>query len=76
MPLDSDSLKTLRDKHKHVFAAGGEKKTKERHEKGLLTTRERLTRLFQPDTFQEFGPSSATPAPSSTWRTRICRRTP
>ena len=35
MPLDSES--PLRDKHKHVFAAGGEKKTKERHEKGLLT---------------------------------------
>ena len=28
MPLDSKSLQTLRDKHKHVFAAGGEKKTK------------------------------------------------
>ena len=28
MPLDSKSLKTLRDKHKHVFAAGGEKKIK------------------------------------------------
>jgi acetyl-CoA carboxylase carboxyltransferase component len=55
MPLDSKSLKTLRDKHRHVLAAGGEKKLQERREKGLLSARERLTRLFTPDTFQEFG---------------------
>ena len=55
MSLNSKSLKTLRKKHEHVLAAGGEKKIRERHEKGLLSARERLTRLFQPDTFQEFG---------------------
>ncbi|MBK8176462.1 MAG: acyl-CoA carboxylase subunit beta [Rhodospirillales bacterium] len=55
MPLDSKSLKALRDKHKHVIAAGGEKKIKDRHEKGLLTARDRLTSLFQEGTFQEFG---------------------
>jgi acetyl-CoA carboxylase carboxyltransferase component len=55
MPLDSKSLKTLRDKHKRVHAAGGEKRINERHEKGLMTARERLHHLFQPETFQEFG---------------------
>lgn len=55
MPLDSKSLKTLRDKHAHVVAAGGEKKIKQRHEKGLLSARERLTYMYTPDTFQEFG---------------------
>ena len=38
-----------------VLAGGGEKKIKERHEKGLLSARERLSHLFQPETFQEFG---------------------
>ena len=55
MPLDSKGLRTLRDKHKHVLAGGGEKKIRERHEKGLLSARERLMRLFQEGTFQEFG---------------------
>ena len=55
MPLELKTVKTLREKRNHVLAAGGERKIKERHEKGLLTARERLTHLFQPDTFQEFG---------------------
>ena len=55
MPLDSKSLEALREKHKHVLAGGGEKKIRERHEKGLLSARERLAHLFQAGTFQEFG---------------------
>ncbi len=55
MSLDPKSLKTLREKHAHVLAAGGEAQVRKRHEKGLLTARERLAALFQPDTFQEFG---------------------
>jgi len=55
MPLTSKSLKTLREKHEHVLAGGGKKKIEERHEKGLLSARERLANLFQPGTFQEFG---------------------
>jgi acetyl-CoA carboxylase carboxyltransferase component len=55
MPLDAKSLKTLRDRHETVLAGGGKKKVAERHEKGLMTARERLNHLFQPGTFQEFG---------------------
>ena len=35
--------------------AAARRRFSERHEKGLLIARERLTHLFQPDTFQEFG---------------------
>src|SRR5512132_3160128 len=55
MPLESRGLKRLREKHQHVLAGGGEKKIKERHDQGLLTARERLTHLCQPETFPEFG---------------------
>jgi acetyl-CoA carboxylase carboxyltransferase component len=55
MPLDSKVLDAFRERRKKVLVGGGEKKTQERHEKGLMTARERLLRLFQPDTFQEIG---------------------
>jgi acetyl-CoA carboxylase carboxyltransferase component len=55
MPLDSKVLDTFKEVRKKVHAAGGEKKIQERHEKGLMTARERLMYLFQPDTFQELG---------------------
>jgi len=46
---------TLQERRKKVLAAGGEDKIKKRHGKGLLTARERLERLFEPNTFQEMG---------------------
>ncbi|MBL8661139.1 MAG: acyl-CoA carboxylase subunit beta, partial [Rhodospirillales bacterium] len=52
MPLDSKLRDKLRERRKKVFAAGGEQKINERHERGLLSARERLHTLFQPDTFQ------------------------
>ncbi|TVR82595.1 MAG: acyl-CoA carboxylase subunit beta [Rhodospirillales bacterium] len=55
MPLDAKVLDAFRERKKKVLVGGGEKKAEERHEKGLLTARERLMRLFQPDTFQEIG---------------------
>jgi acetyl-CoA carboxylase carboxyltransferase component len=55
MPLDAKILDTFRQRRKKILAAGGEDKAKERHEKGLMTARERLNHLFQPDTFQELG---------------------
>ncbi len=55
MPLDTKVLDAFRERRKKVLVGGGEKKTQERHEKGLMTARERLLRLFQPDTFQEIG---------------------
>jgi len=45
----------MRMKRKEILASGGEKKIAARHEKGLLTARERLERFFDPGTFIEFG---------------------
>ncbi len=55
MPLDKKILDAFKKRRKEVFAAGGEAKIKKRHDKGLMTARERLMYLFQPDTFQEVG---------------------
>jgi len=54
MPLDA-KLSELRKKRKTILAAGGEDKIKKRHDKGLMSARERLLALYQPDTFQEIG---------------------
>ncbi len=48
-------LDILHERRAKVLAGGGEDKLQERHAKGLLTARERLLALFEPDTFQEFG---------------------
>ena len=55
MPLDAKILEAYKKRRKKVLAAGGEAKIKKRHDKGLMTARERLMYLFQPDTFQEVG---------------------
>lgn len=55
MAISSDHLTSLDQRRKTVFAAGGADKVAARHAKGLLSARERLDRLFQPDTFQEMG---------------------
>ena len=47
-----DGLKVRREK---VIASGGEDKIAKRHEKGLLTARERLEAFFDEGSFQEFG---------------------
>jgi acetyl-CoA carboxylase carboxyltransferase component len=55
MPLAdrlADKLDQLRAK---AMAGGGTAKAQERHDKGLLTARERLGMLFDPGTFQETG---------------------
>ncbi|WP_040156043.1 acyl-CoA carboxylase subunit beta [Mobilicoccus massiliensis] len=49
---DRDELHRRRTE---ALAGGGEKAQARRHERGLLTARERLDRLFQPRTFQESG---------------------
>ncbi len=48
-------LEGLRERRRKIFFGGGEDKVKARHEKGLMTARDRLGALFQPDTFQETG---------------------
>ncbi|MBK8906909.1 MAG: acyl-CoA carboxylase subunit beta [Rhodospirillales bacterium] len=55
MPLDAKILETFRERRKKVLEGGGAAKIAKRHEKGLMTARERLQYLFQPDTFQEIG---------------------
>jgi acetyl-CoA carboxylase carboxyltransferase component len=55
MTLSINLLEDLRARRRKIIAGGGEEKIKERHHKGLMTARERLGALFQPETFQEIG---------------------
>ena len=55
MPINQDLLEQLRKKKEIARLGGGAEKIAKRHEKGLLTARERLVRLYTPETFQEFG---------------------
>lgn len=55
MPIDPKLLKDLQKRRETALLGGGEDKMAKRKEKGLLPARERLLRLFDPDTFQEFG---------------------
>ncbi|MCB9946246.1 MAG: acyl-CoA carboxylase subunit beta [Rhodospirillaceae bacterium] len=55
MAIAEKLLDDLAKRRETVFAAGGEDKIKARHEKGLLSARERLDALFQEGTFQEMG---------------------
>ena len=53
--MKASKIQELRERRRKIINAGGEDKIKARHEKGLLTARERLEALFQPETFQETG---------------------
>ena len=55
MTLSARQLEDLRDRRKAIAAGGGGDKIAQRHAKGLMTARERLLALFQPDTYQEAG---------------------
>ncbi len=55
MTLSARHLEDLRERRKAIAAGGGSDKIAKRHAKGLMTARERLLALFQPDTFQEAG---------------------
>jgi acetyl-CoA carboxylase carboxyltransferase component len=55
MTLPKKFIEELESRRERIFAAGGEEKVRKRHDQGLLTARERLHALFQPDTFQEIG---------------------
>jgi acetyl-CoA carboxylase carboxyltransferase component len=48
-------IQELRERRRKIINGGGEDKTRARHEKGLLTARERLGAFFEPETFQETG---------------------
>ena len=53
--MKTSKLEGLRERRRRIMAGGGDDKIKARHEKGLMTARDRLAALFQPDTFQESG---------------------
>ena len=58
MPIAKDLTERLQTRRETVQAAGGADKIKQRHEKGLMSARERLygpAGLFESDTFQEIG---------------------
>ena len=56
MPIDEKLLRDLEKKRANILGSGvSAEKIEQRHEKGLLTARERIDSLFQPGSFQEFG---------------------
>lgn len=55
MTISSKLLEDLDARREKVFLGGGADKQQARHDKGLLTARERLALLFQEGTFQEIG---------------------
>jgi propionyl-CoA carboxylase beta chain len=55
MAIQRKLLEDLAKRRQTALVGGGEKKIAARHEKGQHTARERISALFQPDTFQEFG---------------------
>lgn len=55
MAIDPKLLDELRKRKETALKAGGEDKLAKRHEKGLMSARERLQYFFEDGTFQEFG---------------------
>ena len=55
MTIDPAKIDLLRKKREEVMLGGGRDKLEKRHEKGQMTARERLSALFDPDSFQEVG---------------------
>ena len=55
MAIKQDLLDELRKRREEALVGGGLDKIQKRHEKGLLSARERLHVLFDPDSLQELG---------------------
>ena len=55
MTLSAELLEDMRRRREEILAGGGADKLAQRHEKGLMTARDRLDALFQEATFQEAG---------------------
>ena len=53
MGLTEDRIKDLRKREKRLLAMGGDQAVAKHKEKGKLTARERLNRLFDPGSFRE-----------------------
>ena len=55
MPIAPALMETLAKKRLTALAAGGDDKLQARRDKGLMTARERILALFDPNTFMEWG---------------------
>jgi propionyl-CoA carboxylase beta chain len=55
MAIDKTLLDELAERRAKVYAGGGKKKLEERRAKGIMTARDRVENLFEPDSFQEIG---------------------
>ena len=55
MTLERTLLEGLQERRSKIRAGGGKDKIAARHEKGLMSARERIEALCQPHTFQESG---------------------
>jgi propionyl-CoA carboxylase beta chain len=55
MTIDKRLLDELESRRERIRQGGGAERVKKHHDKGLLTARERVQLLFDPDTFQEWG---------------------
>jgi propionyl-CoA carboxylase beta chain len=55
MPIDPKLIDQLNERRAEALVSGAADKIAQRHEKGLLTARERVDALFQAGSFQEFG---------------------
>lgn len=49
-----DKIRELEERRARIMAGGGPKAVEKEHAKGKLTARERIEKLFDPGTFQEF----------------------
>ncbi len=54
MPIDPSLIEKLEKRQQEARLAGGQDKIDKRHEKGLMTARDRVNNLYEADTFQEF----------------------
>ncbi len=55
MPINKQLLEQLDKRRRDAQNPGGEKKAADRRAKGVMTARDRVQALYQPDTFQEMG---------------------
>jgi propionyl-CoA carboxylase beta chain len=55
MPIDPKKLELLTERRRIAQAGGGEDKLAARRAKGLMTARDRLSHLYEANTFQEMG---------------------
>ena len=55
MAIDQNLIQDLVRRQADALASGGAERIARRHAKGQLSARERVERLFPPDSFQEFG---------------------